>query len=116
SIGVGTLDATGKATFATSSLSVGSHSITAVYGGDSNFKAAVSTAVVQVVNIAATTTAVTSSVNPSVTGQTVTFTATVSTTAPGAGVAGGTIQFKDGAGNLGGLITLDSAGKATFSV
>lgn len=34
-LGTGTLDATGKATLASSALTVGSHSVTAVYGGDS---------------------------------------------------------------------------------
>jgi hypothetical protein len=37
-IGSGTLNNAGTATFTTSSLAVGSHSITAVYEGDSNFK------------------------------------------------------------------------------
>src|SRR5206468_3672228 len=50
-LGTGTLDASGHATFATSSLSVGSHSITATYGGDSNFNASPqSAAVSQTVN------------------------------------------------------------------
>ena len=36
-LGTGTLNGSGVATFSTSGLSVGSHSITAVYGGDTDF-------------------------------------------------------------------------------
>jgi hypothetical protein len=45
-----TLDVNGKATFNTSSLSVGSHSITASYGGDSTSAPSTSTVLLQVVN------------------------------------------------------------------
>jgi Bacterial Ig-like domain (group 3) len=51
SLGTGTLSG-GKATFSTSSLSVGSHSITANYGGDSNFIGSLSSAITQTVNAA----------------------------------------------------------------
>jgi hypothetical protein len=105
----------GQATFTSSSLSVGSHSITAIYGGDNSFTGSDNTAspLTQTVNAASTTTAVSSSVNPSVFGQSVTFTATVTVTAPGAGTPTGTVTFKDGAATLG-TGTL-SAGSATFS-
>ncbi|UWZ84669.1 protease pro-enzyme activation domain-containing protein [Occallatibacter riparius] len=43
-LGTGTL-ASGKATFQTSSLSVGAHAITAVYGGDTSYASSTSTAV-----------------------------------------------------------------------
>jgi hypothetical protein len=43
----GTLNASRQASFSTSSLSVGSHSITAVYGGDSNFTGSPSPALIQ---------------------------------------------------------------------
>ncbi len=49
-IGSATLNASGVATFSTSSLSGGSHSITAVYPGDGNFTASTSAALTQVVN------------------------------------------------------------------
>ena len=48
--GTGTLsvvDGVDQAAFTTSSLAVGSHSITAVYGGDANFTASTSTALTQ---------------------------------------------------------------------
>ncbi|MFB9262433.1 Ig-like domain repeat protein [Bradyrhizobium erythrophlei] len=51
-LGIVTL-AGGVATFATSSLATGNHSITAVYGGDSSFVASTSAALVQTVNTAA---------------------------------------------------------------
>ena len=112
-IGTGTLNGAGQATFATTALTVGTHSITAQYGGDVNFGPSTSTAVSQVVNKAASTTALVSSVNPSVFGQNVTFTATVALTAPGAGTATGTVTFKDGATTLGtGAL---AGGVATFS-
>ena len=64
----------GKLTIKT--LAIGTHSITAVYGGDGNFTTSTSTALNQTVNQDATTTTISSSVDPSVYGQAVTFTAT----------------------------------------
>jgi len=90
-----------QATFLTSSLSVGSHSITATYSGDTTFNGSVSPAVTQVVNQANTSTALVSDFNPSVFGQPVTFTATVTAVAPGAGTPTGTATFKDGNTTLG---------------
>ncbi len=49
-IGSGALNGRGIATYPTSSLGVGSHSITAVYGGDGNFNGSTSNLVTQVVN------------------------------------------------------------------
>lgn len=59
----------GEATFATSSLPVGSHSLTASYRGDANFLESVSTAMVQEVR-EATTTSAAASANPTVYGPT----------------------------------------------
>src|SRR5258708_20260066 len=70
----------GVATFATSSLTSGSHSITASYGGDPTYSAATSAAISQAVK-GTSSVVVTSSANPSVTGQAVTFTATVTPSA-----------------------------------
>ena len=49
-LGTGTVNASNKATFTTSSLAVGTHSITATYPGDTHMKASLSPAVKQVVN------------------------------------------------------------------
>ncbi|EET89493.1 Fibronectin type III domain protein [Clostridium carboxidivorans P7] len=48
-LGTGTLSS-GTATFSISALAVGSHSITAVYGGDANYNGSTSSALTQVVN------------------------------------------------------------------
>jgi len=48
-LGSGNLNSSGVATFATSSLAVGTHNIVASYGGDSNFASSTSTAVSQLV-------------------------------------------------------------------
>ncbi len=53
SLGTGTLNGSGQATLSISSLSVGSHSITATYGGDSNFNSSTSSALTQTVTAAA---------------------------------------------------------------
>jgi hypothetical protein len=103
----------GQASFTTSALAAGSHTITAVYGGSAGFKSSTSTTLTQTVNQAASTTAVVSSLNPSISGQAVTFTATVSAVAPGAGTATGTVTFLDGASTLG-TASL-SGGSAAFT-
>jgi len=78
-------------------LSVGPHTISAVYlSADPNFFTSTSPTVTQQVNKASTKTVLSSSSPTSVFGQPVTFTATVSVLAPGAGAPAGTIVFKDG--------------------
>src|ERR1700682_4211707 len=84
---------------------VGSHAITATYGGEANFTASTSPVLTQTVNQAATSTAVTSSVNPSVSGQTVAYSAVVTSTWPGSGTPTGTVTFMDGASPIGGCTT-----------
>jgi hypothetical protein len=111
-LGTGTLSG-GVATYSTSTLTVATHSITAVYGGDTNFTTSTSSALSQVVNQASTTTTLTSSANPSLYGQSVTFTATVAAVSPGSGTPSGTVTFED-SGNVIGTRTL-SAGQATYS-
>ena len=105
-LGTGTLNSSGVATFSTSSLSVASHSITAVYGDNGNYLSSTSSAISQVVNQASTSTSLTSSANPATFGQSVTFTATV---ASAGGTPTGTVTFMDGATTLGTGI-LDSNG------
>src|ERR1700683_5461551 len=101
-----------QATYTTSSLGIGSFSITALYAGDSNFSANTSPVLTQVVGKASTTTAVTSSLNPSNVGQSVTFTATVSSSS-GPPPDGEVVAFKSGGATVGsgGL----SGGIAVFS-
>jgi hypothetical protein len=109
------LDGTGKAATTTSSLSVGSHPITASYAGDGNFLASTSPAGTQVVNKSPTTTAVAVAPGSSVFGQTVTLTANVVASSGGAGTPSGAVTFIDGATTLGSG-TLDNNGKASLSV
>ena len=89
------VNGSGQATFGKSSLTTGSHTITACYSGATNRKPS-NGGIVQTVNPRATTTSVNSSLNPSTFGESVTFTATVAGTGAGAGDPGtqGTVQFK----------------------
>jgi len=91
---------------ATSTLSVGTHSVTGIYSGDASFNGSTSAALTQTVNKANTATTVTSSTNPSVFGQSVSFTATVAAVAPGAGTPTGTVQFTVDGVNFGAPVTL----------
>jgi hypothetical protein len=107
-LGTGAISS-GKATFSITTLGVGSHSITAAYGGDANYNSSASSALTQVVNKANSSVTVASSVNPSVFGASVKFTATLAPL-----TATGSVTFKDGTTSLGtGTI---SSGKATFSI
>lgn len=112
-LGAATLGS-GTAVFNTSGLPVGTHSITAAYGGDNNFAPSTSTVLAQVVNQAGTTTSLSASPNPSSFGQSVTLTAVVGVAAPGFGTPTGTVTFLDGTTALG-TGTLNSAGNATLS-
>jgi len=112
-LGSGILNTAGKATFSTSTLGAGAHTLTALYVGNAGDAASRSAALTQTVNKAATTTAMASTLNPSVYGQSVTLTATVSTASPGS--IGGPVTFMDGAKSLG-VATMNSADKATLSI
>ena len=109
-IGSGTLNGSGVATFGTSTLALGTHSITAVYVGDLTFLSSTSAPLSQVVNQAGTTTTLTSNLNPSQFSQTVTFTATVSSAI---GTPTGTVDFLDGTAIIGNG-TLNGSGMASF--
>ncbi|MGW7007396.1 Ig-like domain-containing protein, partial [Streptomyces sp. NPDC054933] len=111
-LGTGTLSG-GVASLTVSGLSVGSHVLTATYGGDTDFSGSTSPVDTQTVNQAATTTALVSVPDPSVFGQAKALTATVSAVSPGSGTPTGTVSFFDGATLLGSG-TL-SGGVATFS-
>jgi len=72
----------GVAVLNDSELSLGTHSIVAVYQGGGGFGGSTSNTVQQVVQLPATTTTVTSTPNPSTVGQQVTITATVGPSGP----------------------------------
>ena len=100
----------GKAVFATASLSRGTHTIKATYGGDSTF-APSTKGVQQIVNGYTSSTALSSNHNPSHSGQAITFTAQVTSSDPHP--LTGTIKFMDGTTLIGTRIL--SAGVATLS-
>jgi hypothetical protein len=86
----------GRATFTSSGLPAGSHTITAVYGGDANNGPSASANVTAIVNVAASSTALTVTPATSTVGQSVTLTATVTGVGPS-----GTVTFTDGMTTLG---------------
>lgn len=105
---------TKTATCATAALSVGSHSVSAVYAGDRGNPGGTSAPVTEVITPRpATSTALGSSLNPSANlGPAPTLTATVTGASPT-----GTVLFKDGATTIGGCAAKPvSGGSATCTV
>ena len=118
-IGTVAVNAAGVASFTTSTLTTGTHSITAAYQGDSDYAASVSVAVTETVNKIATSAAVISSANPADAGATVNFTVTItgaSSTSPNVPVTG-SVNLMDGATVVGtGTVAALGTGPATASV
>ncbi|GEM_PF-3299598 len=98
----------GHASLLVSSLSVGTHNVTASYSGDANDKSSTSAILKQVVDQAPTSTALQSSQDPSTVGEPVTFNATVSPA-----TATGTVTFENGTLALGTAAL--SGGSATLT-
>jgi hypothetical protein len=116
-LGTNALNSSAQATFTTSTLTAGSHSITAVYSADTNYAASTSTALAQVLNAPVktnTTTTLASSANPATTGQSLTFTATLAGVGSNTPVPTGTITFLDGATTLS-TNALNGSAQATFT-
>jgi hypothetical protein len=116
SLGTGTLNSSGQATYSTSSLALGLHSISAAYSGSAGFAASTSSPITITVSasmLVGTTTTLTATPVTVAAGGNVAFSATV---APTSGTASptGTVTFSDGATTLG-TGTLDATGKTTFS-
>ena len=101
----------GTAVFATANLTAGSHSVTAVYSGDSAFAGSTSAPVQVTVGqgTTATTSTLSASPNPASPGQPVTLTLTVTPAS-----ATGTVTFKDGGATIG-TATL-AGGSATLTI
>jgi hypothetical protein len=136
-LGTGTLDVAGKATYTTitctagTALLAGTHSITAIYGGDTDFNGSTSPALNQVVNKAPTVTTITStlpllpvfvSAGASVQPQTVSISAhAVVTSTPACSIpvaAGEDIDFTDTLPPNPPVVTavlIDSSGNATYT-
>lgn len=113
-VGTGNLDASGNTTISTSSLAIGSHTITAVYSGDNNYGSSTSSSVTQKVTGTSTTVIASANPNPSSFGQSVTFTVQVQGPSPSSPTPTGSITFKDGSTTVGSG-NLDVSGNATFS-
>ena len=122
-LGTGNLSNIGgvaTATFTTNAtqLAVGGHTVTAQYGGDSNYNASTSAGFPFTVGNAATVTTVTnvSPASPSTFGAAVQFTATVGPN-QGATLPTGTVTFKDGEATLGNgtLSNVGGVATATFT-
>ncbi|MFO0910374.1 MAG: Ig-like domain repeat protein [Isosphaeraceae bacterium] len=109
------------ATYTTSTLSVGSHAITAVYSGSIGYTSSLGTLVGSplIVNAAATTTGLNASSTSTIYGTSILFTATVSVVAPGNAQPSGLVQFFDGdphaSGVLLGTSLVNPMGIATLS-
>ena len=99
------------ASFTTSALTAGGHSIAVVYSGNTNF-AGSNSALQQTVHKHDTSVALTSGPASTVFGESVSFTATVSSTGPNTPT--GNVTFKDGSSSLG-TAALDNNGVASFT-
>ncbi len=108
-LGTGTVNAAGVAVFATSTLTIGTHPITASYGGDSNYSPATSAVLVQTVSKIPTLITITESTPAQLVSGGVTFTANVTASSPN---ATGTVTFMDGTTVLGTTTLTPSGGVA----
>jgi len=115
-IGSGTL-AAHIASFSTSSLSVGQHTVTAMYSGDATFAASSSTSVSVTVNGAptATQTALTATPTSGTVGTSVAIAVTVSNNSSGYLAATGTVNILDGTTSLGVVPLTNGAASLTVS-
>jgi hypothetical protein len=115
-LGTGTLTAAGTATLSISTLSTGTHAITAAYGATTNSASSTSAVLNEVIQPQQTTTTTTlaSSANPATSGQTITFTASVAKPPQSPQQPTGTVTFLDDNVILG-TKPLDSTGSATFT-
>lgn len=98
---IATVNGQQQATFTTSSLAIGPHSISVAYSGDGNFNGGTSPILTQTIGQALSTVSVSAPVNAVFFGQPITFTATVAPTVSGAGTPTGTVNFFDGVTQIG---------------
>jgi Domain of unknown function (DUF4214)/Bacterial Ig-like domain (group 3)/Domain of unknown function (DUF5122) beta-propeller/Divergent InlB B-repeat domain len=110
-LGTSPIDASGNASFSTTSLAVGTHAITEGYSGDFQYLPATSGTFTPTVSKLPSTTTITATPNPANIGVPVTFTATVTGTA---GTAVGTLIIKDGFLQIGSGV-LNASGQFVFT-
>ncbi|MDI9849627.1 Ig-like domain repeat protein, partial [Rhodoblastus sp. 17X3] len=109
----------GVATFSTSALTTGNHTITASYAGDGNFNGGTGSLAgnPQVVNKGNVSTTLTASQNPAGLGQSVTLTVTIAAISPATGTPTGAVTFLDGGAAIGtGALTGGTASLTTSSL
>jgi hypothetical protein len=111
-LGSATLSASGVATFTSSALTFGAHSITASYQGDTDHAVSSSAALSEQI-VQAATVALKSSVNPSIFGTNVVL--TIDVAGESAPTPTGTVVLRDGASSLG-TLTLDGTGAASLQI
>lgn len=87
----------GRASYSISNLGLGSHTLSASYGGDANDTAAASSSIAVTVGAGSTTTTVTADQATVLPGASVGFTATTTAAAPATGTATGSLSFAEGA-------------------
>ena len=112
-----TVNASGIATFITSTLAVGVHTISASYGGDTNnhLKSQTPATVTQTVYEATQTIVTAVPASPSPLGQNVTFTATVTAPNGGGQALNGTVTFTDSLVTFSDNTVTLNGGVATFT-
>ena len=95
---LGTGPATASVVIPVSTLAIGSHAITAVYAGDTNYMGSTSTAVSEVISLATSSNVLTASTTAPIATKPVTLTATLSSNG---GTPTGSVTFMDGAAAIG---------------
>ena len=110
-LGMATLNVNGDATFTTTGLSAGNHTITAVYDGDANDSSSTSQALQQTVNLALTTLSLSGPTNTVDAGTLVQFVAALAT--PGV-TPTGTVTLLDGSAGIG-TLPVTAAGSFNFT-
>ncbi|HLI77368.1 MAG TPA: Ig-like domain repeat protein, partial [Acidobacteriaceae bacterium] len=116
-LGSGTLTANGTASVAVSTLAPGSHTLTAVYSGDTDSATSTSAPVTQTIEQIGTATTLGADVDPLSAGAAVHLTAIVSLS-PGAAADGtltGTVAFHEGSSALG-TASINATGQATLAL
>ncbi len=111
-LGSSPIGTNGSATYTTSTLSVGQHTITVSYLGDSNNNQALSSAIVETIQQTTSAIALLSNKNPALTGDAITYTMAV--TGTGAQPIG-TVSLRDGANTIG-TVSTDPNGLATITL
>ncbi len=102
------------ASFATTKLAPGAHSITAVYAGDTEHSGSTSTVLTETI-LGQTATVLTPSANPAAVSVPLTLTAVVTATTPGGIAPDSTVVFYDGTTVIG-TQTVDAHGSAVITI